>query len=103
LKGAHPLPFEEFLRRARAIHGDRYDYSLAQEGWRNTHGKVVLICPVHGPFEQVPGNHLRGHGCALCGHLRGARAQQYDLDKERFTNKLLSLPSLTGNKYAPTY
>lgn len=60
MKGAHPLPFEEFLRRARALHGNRYDYSLAQEGWRNTHGKVVLICPEHGRFEQVAGNHLQG-------------------------------------------
>ena len=78
MKGAHSLPFEEFLRRARAVHGDRYDYSLAQEGWRKTHGKVVLICPEHGRFEQVAGNHLQGHGCPSCGHRRAGDALRLD-------------------------
>ena len=78
MKDAHPLPFEEFLRRAHALHGDRYDYSLAQEGWRNTHGKVTLICPEHGRFEQVAGNHLQGHGCPRCGQLRAGHALRLD-------------------------
>ncbi len=105
--GDHPLPFEEFLRRARAVHGDRYDYSLAGQQWDGVRRKVVLICPEHGRFEQLPRNHLQGHGCALCGHIRGARAQRYDLDEvvrraeERFPQYRLEAPSYrTGSEPA---
>jgi hypothetical protein len=97
--GDHPLPFTEFLRRARTLHGDRYDYSLAGEQWGGARRKVVLICPEHGRFEQLPRNHLQGHGCVLCGHLRRALALRYDLAhvirraEERFPQYRLETPS----------
>lgn len=55
---------EEFIKEARAIHSDKYDYSLVE--YVNTHKKVKIICPVHGVFEQVPKHHLKGIGCAKC-------------------------------------
>ena len=37
---------EVFIERAKAIHGDKYDYSKVQyTGVRN---KVIIICPDHG-------------------------------------------------------
>lgn len=57
---------EEFITKARAVHGDKYDYSKIE--YKNSYTKVVIICPIHGEFEQAPGCHLRDHGCPLCGH-----------------------------------
>jgi hypothetical protein len=28
--------------------------------------KVTIVCPVHGEFEQIAANHLKGMGCATC-------------------------------------
>lgn len=55
---------EEFIEKARKIHGDKYDYSKVV--YVDSHTKVVIICPKHGEFKQSPNNHLRGHGCPKC-------------------------------------
>ena len=43
---------EEFIAEAKAIHGDRYDYSKVVYMDANT--KVSIICPIHGEFWQIP-------------------------------------------------
>lgn len=59
----------EFIRRARLIHGDRYDYSRAEYG--GTLSRVRIICPDHGAFEKTPNNHLYGkQGCPECGRKK---------------------------------
>lgn len=55
---------EIFIQRARAIHGDRYDYSKVEYTvFRNP---VCIICPEHGDFLQKPSLHLSGSGCPIC-------------------------------------
>ena len=56
---------EEFIIKARKIHGDKYDYSNVE--YVNTNVKVCIICPEHGEFWQSPHVHLRGRGCPKCG------------------------------------
>ena len=58
----------EFVEDARAIHGDKYDYSLAK--FVKVLEPVTIICKEHGPFQQKPADHLRGRGCRECGHNR---------------------------------
>ena len=58
------LTTEEFIKKARAIHGDKYDYSKVI--YVNNHTKVCIICPVHGEFWQNPHSHLKGMGCKKC-------------------------------------
>ena len=55
---------EEFIQKAKAVHGNRYDYSSVNYVDARTH--VMIICPDHGPFPQRPTNHLDGHGCDEC-------------------------------------
>jgi|ERR1035437_131480 hypothetical protein len=55
---------EEFISKAREVHGDRYDYSLFEYVTTNTKGKI--ICNKHGVFDQAPHSHLAGQGCAVC-------------------------------------
>ena len=55
---------EEFIRRAKEVHGDKYDYSKVK--YVNNSTKVCIICPEHGEFWQKPAGHLRGCGCPKC-------------------------------------
>lgn len=62
------LTTEEFIKRAREVHGDKYDYS--QTVYIGTLQEVHIICPEHGDFMQAPQYHLRGSGCPKCGRIR---------------------------------
>lgn len=59
------LTAEEFIKRAKGVHGNKYDYSLAN--YINDSTKIKIICSEHGIFEQLPGNHIRNkQGCPVC-------------------------------------
>ena len=55
---------EEFIERARKVHGDKYNYSMVN--YVNARTKICIICPEHGEFYQLPGSHLNGKGCKKC-------------------------------------
>lgn len=55
---------EEFIARSNIIHNNKYDYSKVV--YVNSLTKVKIICPEHGVFEQIPGNH-NYNGCPKCG------------------------------------
>ena len=63
--GTYKLTNEEFIKKAREIHGDKYDYSNVEYGKDNKE-KICIICPIHGEFWQKPNGHLNGHGCPKC-------------------------------------
>ena len=58
------LTTEEFTKKAREVHGDKYDYSKVE--YKGVKHKVVIVCPIHGDFMQNPSNHLSGAGCPIC-------------------------------------
>lgn len=58
------LTTEDFIKRAREVHGDKYGYSKVN--YKNSNTKVDIICPAHGVFTQRASNHLRGIGCPKC-------------------------------------
>lgn len=58
------LTTEEFIAKAKAVHGDRYDYSKVK--YVNASTKVCIICKIHGEFWQTPSHHTCGHGCTKC-------------------------------------
>lgn len=55
---------ENFISKAKEIHGDKYDYSKVE--YVNNRSKVCIICPKHGEFLQMPDKHLQGEGCPKC-------------------------------------
>ena len=59
------LTTEEFIKRAREVHGDKYDYSKVK--YVNSVTEVCIICKEHGDFWQKPRYHLCGNGCPVCG------------------------------------
>ena len=62
------LTTEEFIKKAREVHGDKYDYSKVE--YVDSKTKVCIICPEHGEFWQKPCNHLFDNGCPKCGRIR---------------------------------
>lgn len=61
---AKRLTTEEFIIKAKAVHGDRYDYSLCE--YSSSKQKILIKCHYHGEFLQAPAQHLRGSGCYKC-------------------------------------
>lgn len=51
-----------FFEKAKDIHKDMYDYSVAD--YIDSHTKIKIICPVHGQFMMSPTHHI--HMKAIC-------------------------------------
>lgn len=83
---------EEWIKRAKQIHGDKYDYSKTI--YVNCRTKVTIICPIHGEFEIRPDGHLRSNGCPKCGYVNIGKALRYDQSKFIEKAKLVH-----GDKY----
>ncbi|MFW5847695.1 MAG: hypothetical protein ACOCVF_02135 [bacterium] len=81
-----------FIKKAKEIHGDKYDYSLVN--YINSQKEIKIICPEHGEFEQKPNNHLMGKGCSKCGRKDCSNKLIYNLDD--FIKKA---KEVHGNKY----
>jgi very-short-patch-repair endonuclease len=63
---ARRLTQEEFITKAKIIHGDKYDYSLVE--YNGSRVKIKIICPIHGVFEQRASDHLEGANCCKCSN-----------------------------------
>lgn len=55
---------EEVIKKAREVHGDKYDYS--DMDYIDKFTKIKITCPEHGPFYQRCQSHLGGTGCPDC-------------------------------------
>lgn len=54
-----------FVKRAKKVHGNAFDYSLTK--YVRSSDKVTLRCVKHDRiFDQYPLSHLKGHGCTRC-------------------------------------
>ena len=70
---------EEFIEKAKQIHGNKYDYSKVN--YINAHTKVCIICQEHGEFWQTPNKHLSGCGCQSCAGKN--KNKEYFIRKSR--------------------
>jgi hypothetical protein len=57
---------KQFITDAQKIHGDKYNYD--ESDYKGDKIKIKIGCPIHGSFEQKPGNHLQGQGCNDCAN-----------------------------------
>jgi len=72
-----------FIKKAKAIHGDRYNYS--EVVYKAAKIKITIICSIHGPFTQQPSNHLCGWGCSKCGDDSSSQKQRDSTAKLKYT------------------
>lgn len=89
------LTTNEFIKRAKEIHGDKYDYSKVE--YKGNDKKVCIIChekdengKEHGEFLQTPTGHIdKKAGCPRC-------SKNHRYTTEEF---ILSLPEWIREKY----
>lgn len=55
---------EKIIKQFFSVHSNKYNYSEMVYSGDNV--KIKIICPIHGVFEQTPGNHKRGQKCPKC-------------------------------------
>jgi very-short-patch-repair endonuclease len=82
------LKQEDVIKRAKEIHGDKYDYS--QFIYVKMKIKSTIICPEHGAFEQCMGTHILNKcGCRKCAGV------------EKYTNEQVieKFKQVHGDKY----
>ena len=77
----------EFIKKAKIIHNNKYDYSLVD--YKNSHEKIKIICHIHGVFEQQPCNHINQHqGCPSCyGNKKSSNEEFINKSNEKHGNK----------------
>ena len=105
------LTQEDFIRNAKAVHGDKYDYSKVV--YVNTTQKVCIICPKHGEFWQQPSNHInQKQGCPKCYDERrrsivlgfGINDSEHQIAKRKTTElSYKEWTSMIRRCYSPKY
>jgi Zn finger protein HypA/HybF involved in hydrogenase expression len=76
-----------FIKKAKEIHGDRYDYN--KTNYVNSNTKVSITCKKHGEFEVLPNNHYK-QNCPNCYN------DNRSLTNDEFMSKA---NEIHGNKY----
>lgn len=87
------LTTEDFIKKAKTVHGDKYDYSKAE--YVDTKTNICIVCPIHGEFFQRPSHHTSGHGCPKCA------TEQRSLQKLKNSSETIvkRLREIHGDKY----
>ncbi len=79
--------FEDFVNKARIVHGDLYDYSMVN--YKNTNTKVLIVDPEYGEFWQTPNSHIQGNGNPKRGVESTRKAQTKTLEQFLHEIKLI--------------
>ena len=90
---------EDFIARAKAVYGDRYDYSLAV--YRGSKQHIKIICREHGVFEQSAGTHHLYEGCPDCSGKRKLTNSEFirrsqEVHGDKFDYSLSSVNGVHG-------
>lgn len=92
--GSSPTHFNDFVKSAKAVHGNRYVYDKAS--FTNMRNKTKIFCKIHGEYWQEPFVHLRPNGCKKCAKLevlnntKGSRKKDFTTQLlKKFGNKII--------------
>lgn len=84
--------FESFLNDANLVHSNFYIYEKTNFIKRSD--KAIITCPIHGDFEQIINNHLKGEGCSECAKIRSADKRKLTLNEF-----IIKANNIHNNKY----
>lgn len=75
---------DEFFERCKKVHNSFYEYdeTVPYTGLKK---HIRPICPIHGPYYQIAGTHLKGAGCPICANIK--KAAFHTDNKESFVEK----------------
>lgn len=87
------LTTEQFIEKAKMVHGDKYDYSLVE--YKGSQINIKIKCNKCGNiFSQRPVDHInKKYGCNKCGRKNSARlkAEMYKKSTEQFVKEAVQL------------
>lgn len=79
----------EFILKAREVHGWKYDYSKVNFVDMGT--KITVICPKHGEYEVIAGEHLKGVDCQKCVSERSKKTLEKFITDARLNDRNISI------------
>ena len=78
---AKRMKTDEFVERAKKIHGDNFTFEHTDLNDRDEKGRIIVTCKVHGDIRMLPDSILSGHGCRLCADEENSRRYAKPLEK----------------------
>jgi very-short-patch-repair endonuclease len=90
------LTRDEFITKAIMVHGSLYDYSRVE--YIDTKTRIVIVCQIHGNYEQQPAIHLLGHGCKKCS--MGLRSNIMRLSTSDFIKRAIVVHGMHTYDYS---
>lgn len=72
---------QDFIKEAKLIHGDKYNYSLTN--YKLSSRKIIIICAIHGKFNQTANSHLNGEGCSKCGGTKKITKKEFVINSRK--------------------
>ncbi len=72
-RGPGKKSHENFIKDACQVHDFKYAYLST---YRGAHEKMTIKCEIHGIFEQIANEHLKGKGCLKCGKENSANKRR---------------------------
>lgn len=89
---------EKLINDFKRTHKNKYIYNLDKINYINTYTPICITCRIHGDFNQIPRDHIRGQGCPYCKESKGERLISNTLtdmnikfEREKIFNDCLSL------------
>lgn len=95
---------DDFITRARAVHGLRFDYSAVD--YKNSRTEIQIICPTHGEFFTTPHDHIAClTGCKKCNkelprieNMRKLLEESKKVHNDKYNYDLVSLTAKSTTK-----
>ena len=97
----HPnrLSTEDWLKRIKKVHGNKYDISKVKN-IKTRDDKILIGCSKHGEFSRIVSNFASGSGCSLCledaKKSRGYKKPHPSLSQEKVIDRF---KKVHGNRY----
>ena len=88
---------EDFKEECRIEHNNFYLYHKVI--YKNRNSLIIIVCPIHGEFEQLAFNHLNGEGCNDCANI--SRSVKQQLGKPEFVRRSLIIHKPIWNERFP--
>ena len=90
---------EEFIEKVKKIHNNKYDYSKTL--YFADKYDITVICPIHGEFEIIAKDHLKGIGCKECTGKKNRKKiiREYDWMKPIYPITITPSFNILKSKY----
>jgi len=75
--GKHSPNTEEWIKKAKGIHGEKYGYDLVEYSTAISKVKIECLESNHGIFEQTASSHIRGYGCPKCAGKHSPNTEEW--------------------------